>query len=59
MERIAIDMDEVLADTVASQVIWYGRYGYKWEPGAMQGRRFEELVSADHFEAHEHGAPGG
>lgn len=53
MERIAIDMDEVMADTVASQVVWYGRYGYKWEPGALQGRRFEDLVSADHFEAHE------
>jgi len=59
--RIALDMDEVLADTFARQLDWFrGEYGYEWPPEALEGRRLSSLVEMEHFLAHEehlrHGA---
>jgi 5'(3')-deoxyribonucleotidase/uncharacterized protein with PQ loop repeat len=50
--RIAIDMDEVLADTLAKQLRLYEeRFGTRLAPEALQGRELEEAVPAEHAAA--------
>ena len=39
MIRIAIDMDEVIADTVSSLLDWYGReHGQRWTREMLAGK---------------------
>ncbi|MGC4001582.1 MAG: hypothetical protein QM767_30625 [Anaeromyxobacter sp.] len=54
MERIAIDMDDVLVDTHTAQVAWYrDRFGYAWSEAEQAGRELHQLVSPEHRDAHE------
>ena len=52
--RIAIDMDEVLADTITAQLDWFReRHGYRLTKEALAGRRLEAAVDAGHFAEHD------
>src|SRR2546423_3054862 len=49
MKRIAIDMDEVIADANARFVEWYERdYGLRLSHDAPKGKYFHEIVAAEH-----------
>ena len=52
--RIAVDMDEVLADTHAAKLAMFAnRFGYSWSDEDLLGRHFSELVRPEHAEAME------
>lgn len=54
MQRIAIDMDEVMADTLAAQLSWFGdRYGRRWTRDELAGKDLVEDL-ADPAEAAAH-----
>lgn len=45
MIRIAIDMDEVIADTVTGLLAWYAdEFGYQWTPQMLNGTGFAGLA---------------
>jgi len=47
--RLAIDMDEVIADAFTAQRSWYSEtHGYKWNNDVLQGRHFSELADPAH-----------
>ncbi|MBC7842243.1 MAG: 5'-3'-deoxyribonucleotidase [Gemmatimonadaceae bacterium] len=49
MQRIAIDMDEVLADTAAHQLAWYERdFGPGLTMADLHGKHFHTLVPEAH-----------
>lgn len=49
MQRIAIDMDEVLADTAAHQLAWYERdFGPGLTVADLHGKHFHTLVPEAH-----------
>lgn len=51
--RVAVDMDEVLVDTVTAQLEWFrDAYGYAWTKEALAGKRFEDVADAEHVRAH-------
>ena len=46
---LAIDMDEVLADTFGALRKWLNEnYGYSWSDEEVQGRQLEHLISFEH-----------
>ena len=48
--RIAVDMDDVIACASEAERIWFAsRHGYEWTDATLHGRRFAELVEADHL----------
>ncbi len=48
--RIAVDMDEVLADTLAGELQWLNReYGYQLTQAQMAGRPLADLVTEEHY----------
>lgn len=48
--RIAVDMDEVLADTLAGELEWLRReYGYQLTPELTAGRPFTDLAFEEHL----------
>lgn len=54
MERIAIDMDGVLADTLRAELAWFREhYGYRWMPAELAGKElFGDVVAPAHAAAH-------
>ncbi|MBL7237842.1 hypothetical protein IFJ82_01725 [Novacetimonas hansenii] len=47
--RLAIDMDEVIADAFTAQKSWYCEtHGYDWNDEVLQGRHFNELANPEH-----------
>lgn len=47
--RIAVDMDETIADTAAAQRAWLTeRFGYVWPDDLGAGRQLGELISPTH-----------
>ena len=56
--RVAVDMDEVIADALPAQLGWLAdRFGYALSLAECEGRRLSELLSAPHrdeLEAHLH-----
>ncbi len=48
--RIAIDMDEVLADTHAAKLAMFREMGYEWSDDEMSGRKVMDLARAEHAE---------
>lgn len=49
MLRILIDMDDVMADTIARFLEWYERdYGIIISKEQLHGKRFNEVVPAEH-----------
>jgi 5'(3')-deoxyribonucleotidase len=51
--RIAIDMDEVMADTLGAQLAWFrDRFGYRWTREECAGKRLEDLAAPEHVAAH-------
>lgn len=52
--RIAIDMDEVLADTLAAEIAWFNaQWGYNLSKSMLAGRDLADVVDAAAFEDHE------
>ncbi len=52
--RLAVDMDEVLADALTAQRAWFSRtYGRDWTDAELRGRHFRDLVPADEYAAME------
>lgn len=52
--RIAVDMDEVLADTHAAKLALFAdRFGYDWSDAELRGRKFSDLARPEHAEAME------
>lgn len=53
MKRIAIDMDDVLADTLGVQIAWFHeRYGYRWTRADLLGKSlFDEVAAPEHAAA--------
>lgn len=52
MERIAIDMDEVMADTLAHQLSWlHAHYGHRITPTDLHGKKPRALVPNEHIVA--------
>ena len=52
--RIAIDMDEVLADTLTAEITWFNaQWGYNLSKSMLAGRELADVVDAAAFEAHE------
>lgn len=52
MQRIAIDMDEVLADTLGAQLDWLReRFGHRLTPADVAARGLEALVPPDQLSA--------
>ncbi|QQA41356.1 5' nucleotidase, NT5C type [Pelagovum pacificum] len=50
--RIAIDMDEVLADSNAAKLALYrDHFGYNWSDDEMAGRPLHELAAPEHADA--------
>jgi 5'(3')-deoxyribonucleotidase len=46
-KRIAVDMDEVIADTLRAQLAWLDHeHGLRWEPSQLSGRRLGDLLPA-------------
>jgi 5'(3')-deoxyribonucleotidase len=51
--RIAIDMDEVLVDTLTAQLAWFrDRYGHTWSRESLTGRSFWDVAPAEHCRTH-------
>lgn len=51
MIRIAIDMDEVIADTVSSLLDWYGReHGQRWTREMLAGKGFRGIAPPEQYE---------
>ena len=51
MIRIAIDMDEVLADTVSSLLDWYrDEFGYEWTRASLEGKGFNGIAPEPAFQ---------
>jgi 5'(3')-deoxyribonucleotidase len=49
--RVAIDMDEVIADAFAAQRAWLQvTYGYSWNDEDAVGRSIKQLVEPHHYE---------
>lgn len=49
MKRIAIDMDEVMADTLGRKLEWYERdFGIKMDPATTRGQYFNYAVPEAH-----------
>ncbi len=49
MQRIAIDMDEVLADTAMHQLAWYTRdFGPGLTRDDLKGKHFHKLIPEEH-----------
>jgi 5'(3')-deoxyribonucleotidase len=49
--RIAVDMDEVIADTMAGILEWFRReYGYQLTPELMAGRPLTDLIPEEHLQ---------
>lgn len=49
VQRIAIDMDEVLADTAGHQLAWYNRdFGTQLTADDLRGRHFHTVVPQEH-----------
>lgn len=55
MERIAIDMDGVLADTLGAELAWFREhYGYRWTRADLVGKElFGDVAAPAHTAAHE------
>jgi len=52
--RLAIDMDEVIADAHPFQAAWFREnFGYEWSPEQIETGAWHSLVTADHAEAME------
>jgi 5'(3')-deoxyribonucleotidase len=52
MLRIALDMDEVLADTARAELAWlHQRYGSRWSPDALVGKQLADLLPPAHAAA--------
>lgn len=52
--RLAIDMDEVIADAHTGHADWYSKtYGYEWSSLDLKGFPLQSAVSRDHAEAME------
>jgi 5'(3')-deoxyribonucleotidase len=50
--RVAIDMDEVIADAVAAERQWLmAEFGYMWEEAQLSGNHLKNLVAAEHARA--------
>lgn len=48
-QSIAIDMDEVIADTSSKMQAWYARdFGVRFTPEELEGREIKELVPSEH-----------
>jgi 5'(3')-deoxyribonucleotidase len=51
MKRIAIDMDEVLADTLAEHIVRYNRdHGEAITKADLEGKWLSEIVAIDRHE---------
>lgn len=51
MKRLAIDMDEVVADAYGRFFEWYERdYGIRIDPASTYGKRAHEVVAPEHRE---------
>ncbi|AQT05395.1 5' nucleotidase, NT5C type [Acetobacter persici] len=47
--RLAIDMDEVIADAFSAQKLWYYEtHGYDWDDEVLRGCHFKELADPKH-----------
>src|SRR5471030_1720075 len=54
MAKIAVDMDEVIADTFSAQINWYlNNYKYTFSRKDCFGKNFKELVAGEHATAME------
>jgi 5'(3')-deoxyribonucleotidase len=55
MKRIALDMDDVLADTLTAQLAWFERrHGYRWTRGDLVGKRlFADLATPEQVAEHD------
>lgn len=52
--RLAIDMDEVIADANAQHAAWYTRtYGYQWSVDGIKRTSLHALVRPEHLDAME------
>ncbi|WP_331377061.1 5' nucleotidase, NT5C type [Sinorhizobium chiapasense] len=50
--RVAVDMDEVIADANAHHTTWYvEKYGYQWSPDEIASNSLKKLVAPEHDEA--------
>lgn len=50
--RVAVDMDEVIADTYGAMLGWLiDRHGAKWSPESLQGRQIFDMLEIDVAEA--------
>lgn len=54
MQRIALDMDDVLADTLGAQLAWFrDRHGYRWTRADLAGKAlFEDVAAPAHVAEH-------
>ncbi|RXK83005.1 5' nucleotidase, NT5C type [Filimonas effusa] len=43
MARVIIDMDEVMADTIAQFIAWFQREGYNVDPAALEGKSVQQM----------------
>ena len=51
--RSALDMDDVLVDTVSAQLGWFrAHHGLTWTAAELQGRQLDELVPAEPWADH-------
>lgn len=49
--RLAIDMDEVIADAFTAEYNWLvEKYNYNWSKDMFFGKEFSEIASKDHIE---------
>lgn len=49
MERIAIDMDEVIADALARHLEWYNQeFNARLEKSDVYGKHIDQIVVAEH-----------
>ncbi len=52
MKRIAIDMDDTLADTLSAQITWFReRFGYRWTKADLVGKELFGGVAAPEHQA--------
>jgi len=51
MKRIAVDMDEVLADAIVRYFEWYERdFGEPFPQVSLKGKKPKDVVTADRYE---------